>query len=140
MDDDPDDPNITITFSSDAQIHLSLQLPGRPVDLNVGHDAEESKKNLVKWFDEVVGKYVLPGTDVYDKDGEGKKVDGSYGGLRSGEWSKIVAFLTTRSMQQWQHQMDSATPPLTCGKLKVVDGISVRGNNTSSFPTLGPFL
>ena len=78
--------------------------------------------------------------DVFDVDEEGEKVDGSYGGLRSGEWSRVVAFLTSRGMRQWQQAMDTAIPPLTCGKMKVVDGIAGRGNNTSSFPTLGPFL
>ena len=47
--------------------------------------------------------------DVFDVDEEGEKVDGSYGGLRSGQWSKVVAFLTSRSMRQWQQDMDTRT-------------------------------
>ena len=47
--------------------------------------------------------------DVFEVDEEGEKVDGSYEGLRSGQWSKVVAFLTSRSMRQWQQAMDTRT-------------------------------
>ena len=92
------------------------------------------------WIDNIVRRCVGNRVNVFDLDEEGEKVDGSYGGLRSGEWSKVVAFLTSRGMRQWQQAMDTAIPPLTCGRMKVVDGIAGWGNNTSSFPTLGPFL
>jgi hypothetical protein len=44
------------------------------------------------------------------------------------------------TVRRWQAAMDNATPPLSCGKRKVVDGIAGRGNNSSSFSSLGPFI
>lgn len=137
---DEDDPNITITFSSDRQIHAAMALPGHPANLTLGANPQQSKRNLIEWIDRIIKQNIVQMADVCDRDRSGKKMDGSYSGLRSGEWSRIVEDLTNSDMRAWQRSMDLAIPPLTCGKVKVGDVVAGRGNNTSSFPTIGPFL
>ena len=59
--------------------------------------------------------------------------------LRSGEWAKVIMQLTTPALSQWHVAMLNAVPEVSCGRCKVGDGIAGRGNNTSSFPAIGPF-
>ena len=44
--DDEDDPNVTITFSSDDEIHQAMALPGHPLNLTPGHNAQDSEKKV----------------------------------------------------------------------------------------------
>lgn len=128
-----------MTFTTDQEIHLALQLPECPHNLVAGLTPAASKNQFVTWLDEIIRINVQAGVDVCDRDGLGRKVPGSYSGLRSGEWSKVIQALTTPELNRWNVAMFDHVPILSCGKLKVVDGIAGRGNNTSSFPAVGPF-
>ena len=99
------------------------------------------KTNLIIWIDNIFRGHVPPGVNIFDVDGRGSKVHGSYSGLRSGEGGKIIAEITSsQEIDAWRTAMKAQAPPHTCGTAKVVDGIAGRGNNTSSFPSLGPFI
>ena len=90
-----------------AEIHQAMALPGHPVNLTPGHNPQDSKRRLVVWTDNIIRRYVGQRVDVFDVDEEGEKLDGSYGGLRSGERSRVVAFLTSRGMRRWQQDIFS---------------------------------
>ena len=134
-----DDPNVTITFKPDTEIHRAMQLPECPPNIALGIDAAELKENFVQWLDDIIRGAVKANVDVIDRDAEGAIVQGSYSGLRSGEWAKVVAQLATPALSRWHVAMLNVDPPVSCGKLKVADGIAGRGNNTSSFPAIAPF-
>ena len=87
----------------------------------------------------MIGGAVAANVNIIDRDAQGVVVEGSYSGLRSGEWATALAHLTTPAMSRWHVAMLNQHPPVSCGRLKVADGIAGRGNNTSSFPAVGPF-
>lgn len=126
-------------FTTNAEIHRAMQLPQCPPNLVLGINADDSKKKFVHWMDEIIRTSIKPCVDVRDRDGLGNIVPGSYSGLRSGEWGIVIQKLTTPAISLWHCAMLNAVPPVSCGRCKVADGIAGRGNNTSSFPAIGPF-
>ena len=78
-----DDPNITILFTSEQEIHDCLLPPQRPVTLAVGATPVDSKSNLILWIDNIFARHVPAGVNIlFDRDHSGRQVDGSYTGLR----------------------------------------------------------
>jgi hypothetical protein len=135
--DDDGDPAIIIHFSSDQEIMDSMILPEKPASLVMGPSASACKANFITWMDGIFRKFVN-GADVFAVDANDVKIDGTYEGLRAGEWNKIVAFLSTEEIDNWKRAMGEQAPPLSCGRMQVVAG-SGRGYNTTSNPRLGPF-
>lgn len=81
-----------------------------------------------------------PHFNSFSYDALDHKVDGSYQGLRGGEWAKVVEYMTRQDIIAWQVAMCGHVPPLTCGTMTVVMGRAGRGFNTTSHPSLGPFI
>ena len=135
---DDDDPAVIVHFSSDQEIMDAMSLPEKPASLVLGLTAAACKANLITWLDGIFRTFAH-GADVFSVDGTNVKIDGSYEGLRSGEWNKIVAVLSTQEMDNWKAAMGGQVPPLSCGRMQVIAGTSGRGSNTASNPRLGPF-
>ena len=138
---DDDDPSITIVFSDPAEIHGAMSLPEAPHYLRAAANPAASKAKLIKWFTKVVKESLDPKSrdrDVCDRDGDDEVVEGSYSGLRGGEWETVVSKLTLRHMRDWGGALDAAN--LSCGKLKVTHAGHGRGGNRSAFPNHPPFL
>ena len=79
--------------------------------LQAGANAQECKDNLVQWMDNLVRRYAN-GHDVFDHSPNGTKIDGSFSGLRSGEWGKIVEYLGQSDVTRWRYAMENNAPPL----------------------------
>ena len=83
-----------------------MQLPECPPNIALGINPADSKQNFVQWLDNIIWLCVQPGVDVIDRDAQGDVVQGSYSGLRSGEWEKVIMQLTTPALSQWNGAQD----------------------------------
>ena len=108
--DDDDDPAIIITWAADDVIRDAMALPERPNSLGMGANPAACKQALVAWLDTIIRKYVQR-VDVCDYDNLEREVDGSYNGLRAGEWAKVAAYLTRPEIVAWQGAMPPPPPP-----------------------------
>jgi hypothetical protein len=108
-----------------------MTLPERPVSVLLGATPAACKTNLVSWIDGLIRRF-CPNFDNFDYDALDHKVDGSYHGLRGGEWAKVVEYMTRPDIVAWQTAMRGHLPPLTCGTMTVVMGGSGRGLTHSS--------
>ena len=100
-----------ISFGTDAEIMDAMVLPERPNSLVMGATPAACKQSLVAWLDGIMRQYI-PRVDVCDYNHMDLKVDGSYNGLRAGEWAKVVAYLTRPEIAVWQGAMCAPPPPL----------------------------
>ena len=87
-----------------------MSLPEKPASLVLGLTAAACKANLITWLDSIFRRFAN-GADVFSVDGNDVKIDGSYEGLRAGEWNKIVAVLSTEEMDTWKTAMGGQVPP-----------------------------
>ncbi len=118
---------------------LAMGVAERPATILLGANPAASRQNLINWIDNIIWANVH-GVDVMDRDAEGVIVPGSYSGLRAGEWGQVLQALGARDIRLWSATLDAHNPPLSCGRLKVVDGFHGRGRNTTTFVRIGPFL
>lgn len=82
-DDDDDDPAVVVHFSPDAEIQAAMNLGACPATIPIGATAAQCKINLIRWLDATIQRY-CHGVDIFSKDANDMKIDGSYVGLRGG--------------------------------------------------------
>ena len=87
-----------------------MALPEKPASVQLGTTPTACKANLVEWMDGLIRKF-CPNFNSYSYDILDHKVDGSYQGLRGGEWARVAEYMTTRQdIVAWQVAMRGPLP------------------------------